>query len=138
MTTLLDANMLIALVVADHVHHNVAEEWFVASGDTFATCPITEGSLLRLLIREGQTATDAQAILNAVKGSERHEFWPDAVSFSEVPLNGVLGHRQVTNSYLAHLARTQEGRLATFDQGLAKLHPDVADLLPTIPAQESR
>lgn len=133
MTTLLDENVLIALVVADHVHHNVAEEWFVGSDDTFATCPITEGSLLRLLIREGQTATAARAILDAVKDSERHEFWPDVVSFSDVPLNGVLGHRQVTDSYLAQLARSHEGRLATFDHGLAKLHPDVADLLPTIP-----
>lgn len=137
MTTLLDANVLIALVVADHVHHNMAEEWFVASGDTFATCPITEGSLLRLLIREGQTASDARAILNALKDSERHEFWPDAASFSDVPLKGVLGHRQVTDSYLAELARAQDGRLATFDQGLAKLHPDVVELLPTIPTQPS-
>jgi toxin-antitoxin system PIN domain toxin len=136
-TTLLDANVLIALVVADHVHHDFAEEWFVASGEAFATCPITEGSLLRLLIREGQTATDAQAILDALKDSERHEFWPDAVSFSEVPLGGVLGHRQVTDSYLAQLARAQNGRLATFDHGLAKQHPDVADLLPTTPSQSS-
>jgi uncharacterized protein len=136
-TTLLDANVLIALVVTDHVHHNVAEEWFIASGDTFATCPITEGSLLRLLIRGGQTATDARSFLDAVKDSERHEFWPDAVSYSEVPLKGVLGHRQVTDCYLAQLARAQDGRLATFDQGLAKLHPDIADLLPTIPTQTS-
>jgi uncharacterized protein len=136
-TTLLDANVLIALVVADHVHHNVAEEWFVASGDTFATCPITEGSLLRLLIREGQNATDAHAILNAVKDSDRHKFWPDTISYSDVPMKGVLGHRQVTDSYLAQLARAQDGRLATFDHGLAKQHPDVADLLPTIPSQSS-
>jgi toxin-antitoxin system PIN domain toxin len=136
-TTLLDANVLIALVVADHVHHNLAEEWFVESGDTFATCPITEGSLLRFLIREGQTATDAQAVLDALKDSERHEFWPDAVSFSDVPLGGVLSHRQVTDSYLAQLTRVRDGRLATFDQGLAKQHPDVADLLPTIPRQSA-
>jgi hypothetical protein len=134
---LLDANVLIALVVADHVHHNVAEEWFVASDDTFATCPITEGSLLRLLIRGGQTAADAQSVLDAVKDSERHEFWPDAVSYSDVSLKGVLGHRQVTDSYLAQLVRAQGGRLATFDQGLAKLHADIADLLPTIPTQSS-
>jgi toxin-antitoxin system PIN domain toxin len=137
-TTLLDANVLIALVVADHVHHNTAEEWFAGSDDSFATCPSTEGSLLRLLIREGQTADNAQAILDAVKTSERHEFWPDSITYSDVPLTGVLGQRQVTDSYLAHLARTQGGRFATFDQGLAKLHADIADLIPTIPAQSSR
>ncbi|MEU6645839.1 TA system VapC family ribonuclease toxin [Saccharomonospora sp. NPDC046836] len=120
-----------ALVVADHVHHDVAEEWFAGSGDNFATCPSTEGSLLRLLIREGQTAGNAQAVLNAMKTSEHHEFWADSVSYSEVSLNGVLGHRQVTDSYLAELARSRDGRLVTFDQGLAKLHSDIADLLPT-------
>jgi uncharacterized protein len=130
-TTLLDANVLIALVVGDHVHHDAAEAWFTGIDDKFATCPITEGSLLRLLIREGQTAENAQAILTAVRNSERHEFWPDSLSYHDVPLNGVLGHRQVTDSYLAQLARAQHGRLATFDQGLAKLHVDVAELLPT-------
>ncbi|HKS44711.1 MAG TPA: PIN domain-containing protein [Amycolatopsis sp.] len=92
MTTLLDANVLIALVVTDHVHHEVAEEWFAGSDDGFATCPIAEGSLLRLLTREGQTADDAQAILNAVRNSGRHEFWPDSVTYRDLPLNGILGH----------------------------------------------
>ena len=50
---LLDANVLIAVVVEDHVHHGQAEAWFVASGANFATCPITQDSLMRLLIREG-------------------------------------------------------------------------------------
>jgi uncharacterized protein len=115
--TLLDANVLIALVVADHVHHNMAEEWFANSTERFATCPGTEGSLLRLLIREGQTSGNAQVVLNAVKSSERYEFWPDSISYCDVPMDGVLGHRQVTDSYLARLARSRGGRLATFDQG---------------------
>ena len=130
MTTLLDANVLIALVITDHVHHATAEDWFADSADSFATCPITEGSLLRVLIRGGRSAGGAQAVLNAIRDSEHHEFWPDSITYSDVPLNGVLGHRQVTDSYLAQLARMQGGRLATFDQGLAKLHADVADLLP--------
>ncbi|NUT96954.1 MAG: PIN domain-containing protein [Saccharothrix sp.] len=138
MTSLLDANVLIALVVADHVHHGAAEEWFTDSVDSFATCPITEGSLLRLLLREGQTAATAQAVLNAVKDSERHEFWADAISYSEVSFTGVIGHRQVTDSYLAALARARGGRLVTFDKGLARLHSDIADLVPTIPAQPTR
>jgi toxin-antitoxin system PIN domain toxin len=138
MTALLDANVLIALVVVDHVHHDAAEGWFASSDDSFATCPITEGSLLRLLIREGQTADNAQAVLKAVKNNERHEFWRDSITYSDVPLDGVFGHRQVTDSYLAQLARIQGGRLATFDHGLAKLHTDIADLVPIIPAQPLR
>lgn len=135
MTTLLDANVLIALMVADHVHHEAAEAWFADSTEAFATCPITEGSLVRLLIREGQTAGSASAVVSGIAQSSRHEFWADDISFSDVPLNGVLGHRQVTDAYLAHLARSRGGRIATFDQGLAQLHHDVADLVPTIPQQ---
>jgi len=47
-------------------------------------------------------------------------------------LQGVIGHRQVTDGYLAELARFNRGRLATFDRGLAALHPDIAYLVPTM------
>lgn len=130
MTALLDANVLIALLVADHVHHSAAERWLAGTTGNFATCPITEGSLVRLLIREGQPAETAKALLSAMAGDDRHEFWADALSYREVPMTGVVGHRQVTDAYLAQLARTRPGRLATFDSGLAKLHPDVAEVIP--------
>ena len=131
MTTLLDPNVLIALLVADHVHHEAAEEWFTKTRSDFATCPITEGSLIRLLVREGQSAESARSLLAAVADDSRHQFWPDDVSYRDVPLTGVIGHRQVTDSYLAHLARAHGGTLASFDQGLASLHRDVVDVVPT-------
>lgn len=131
MTTLLDANVLIALLVADHVHHPAAEDWFVRAPERFATCPITEGSVVRLLVREGQTVRAARAVLGEVSGDERHDFWPDSISYREVELRGVVGHRQVTDAYLAQLARARGGRLATFDKGLALLHDDIADLVPS-------
>lgn len=127
---LLDANVLIALVVEDHVHHGPAEAWFTASGTSFATCPITQGSLMRLLIREGQPAESARSVLREIVASTRHEFWPDNASYHDIPIAGIIGHRQVTDAYLAHLARSYSARLATLDQALAKLHPDVADLIP--------
>jgi uncharacterized protein len=127
---LLDANVLIALLVSDHVHHRAAESWATGRADSFATCPITQGSLTRLLIREGQSAATASAVLAALADAERHEFWPDDISYSDVRMAGVIGHRQVTDAYLAQLARSRQARLATFDEGLAALHPDVADLIP--------
>ena len=130
MTVLLDANVLIALLVDDHVHHVAAENWFVGISGNFATCPITQGSLMRLLIREGQSAATAQAVLNGVTSDVRHEFWPDDVGYVDVPVEGIISHRQVTDAYLAQLARTHGARLATFDQAMAKLHNDVADLIP--------
>jgi toxin-antitoxin system PIN domain toxin len=130
-TTLLDANVLIALVVAEHVHHDAAAEWVSASDSGFATCPITQGSLFRFLVRSGQTATAARDVITAIEIAKRHEFWPDSVSFADVAVDGVVGHRQVTDAYLAQLARNRNGQLATLDSGLAHLHTDVALLIST-------
>jgi toxin-antitoxin system PIN domain toxin len=129
-TVLPDANVLIALLVDDHVHHAAAETWFVSLSGNFATCPVTQGSLMRLLIREGQPAAAARAILSETTAHARHEFWPDDVPYTDVPVPGIVGHRQVTDAYLAQLARARGSRLATFDQAMVKLHHDVADLVP--------
>jgi uncharacterized protein len=59
-TVLLDANVLIALLVDDHVHHRAAGTWFVGMTGNFATCPVTQGSLMWLLIQEGPSAATAR------------------------------------------------------------------------------
>lgn len=127
---LLDANVLIALTVVEHVHHEVSARWFMSVG-RFATCPITQGSLLRFLVREGATAVDAGRFLDGITSDERHHFWPDELGYDRVRLGAVVGHRQVTDAYLAALAGARGGRLATLDSGLAALHHDVADLVPS-------
>jgi toxin-antitoxin system PIN domain toxin len=109
MTVLLDANVLIALLVEDHVHHEAAEEWFVGTTEAIATCPITQGSLVRLLIREGQSGQAATALVSALMALPRHEFWPDDAAFDAVSLNGVVGLRQVTDAYLATRRRRRPG-----------------------------
>ena len=131
MTRLLDGNVLIALVDRSHVHHTAAVRWFAANGDGFATCPITQGTLIRLLLRFGAVAdaASAVAVLKQLTEHPRHAFWGDDIGYADISWAGVLGHRQVTDSYLAGLARHHGGRLATFDQGLAALHPDVADAI---------
>ena len=132
MTVLLDSNVLIALVVAEHVHHDHAAGWFADAKIAFATCPITQGALVRFLLRNGNTATAARAVISGITASSRHEFWSDDLSFVDVDLAGVIGHRQVTDAYLAQLARNRNGQLATLDAGLAHLHDDVALLLETL------
>jgi toxin-antitoxin system PIN domain toxin len=129
MTTLLDANVLIAMHLPAHLQHQAAWAWFNESSDPYATCPITQGALVRFVVREGATSTQALDALAAITADPRHEFWPDALPFDDVRMAGVIGHRQVTDAYLAHLARSRHARLATFDQGLASLHCDVAYLL---------
>lgn len=125
---LLDANVLIALTVTTHVHHDAAEEWFARRG-SFATCPVTQGALVRFLLRVGVSAREAVDVLRGVTGDPRHAFWADDRQYVDVDLRGVVGHRQVTDAYLADLARTRGGRLATLDGGLAALHHDVALLV---------
>lgn len=132
MTFLLDANVLIALTQRDHVHHDAAHQWFGATGaEPFASCPVTQGSLVRHQLRRGASQSDARDTLAAAARHPRHEFWPDDVSYLDIRLDGVIGHRQVTDAYLAGLARHHSGRLATFDKGLAALHPDVVVAVPT-------
>jgi hypothetical protein len=82
-------------------------------------------------VRRGQSATAARDIVSAVESANRHEFWPDSISFANVEVSGVVGHRQVTDAYLAQLARARKAQLATLDGGLAQLHSDVAVLIAT-------
>jgi toxin-antitoxin system PIN domain toxin len=131
LSVLLDANVLIALVVEDHVHHDAADEWLENRHESFATCPITEGALIRMLVRQGQPSSVAAQVVRDIAVLSRHEFWPDDISYADVALSGVIGHRQVTDAYLAQLARRRDGRVATFDEGMAALHQDVAFLVPT-------
>ena len=129
MIALLDANVLIALTDATHVHHDPSESWLASWQGSFATCPITQGALVRSLLRNGSTSADASVVVRDLRASARHESWADDLAYDEVDLRGVVGHRQVTDAYLAALARARGERLATFDRALAALHPDVALLV---------
>jgi toxin-antitoxin system PIN domain toxin len=128
-TVLLDGNVLVALVVAEHVHHDAVAEWFTEDDRPFATTPSTQGTLLRFLLRAGVRARDGATVLDGVTSHERHVFWPDEAPYSIRMLRGVVGHRMVTDAYLAERARDQGGRLATLDRGMAAAHEDVAELI---------
>lgn len=127
-THLLDGNVLVALVVPEHVHHPVARTWF-SQTTRFATCPTVQGTLVRLMIRQGSGIAAAIEVLGTVVAHARHEQWLDALTYADVDLSHVVGHRQVTDAYLAQLARTRGGRVATFDRGFAAVAPDVVELL---------
>lgn len=130
MTYLFDSNVLIALAIGDHVHHLSATRWWMTIDESFATCPITQGALLRTLIREGRSNAEAQRVLAVFTDHQRHSFWPDDIGFEAIDLGHVLGHGQVTDTYLAALARRQQARLATFDRRIASYAEDVVTLVP--------
>jgi len=127
-TYLLDADVLIALTVADHEHHARTSAW--AAGITrFAVCPMVEAALVR--VREG--AAVAQQVLSVVHALPGCEFWPDSISYAVSDLGRVRGHRQVTDAYLVSLAtKRADATLATLDDGLVQSHPERTLLIPAL------
>ncbi|MEX0426546.1 TA system VapC family ribonuclease toxin [Nocardioides sp. DS6] len=128
-TYLLDANALISLTITDHEHHDRAAAW-AASVARIALCPIVEGALVRFLVRLGEHRATAVTVLSDMYASTRCEFWADSLTYTAADLGHVVGHRQVTDAYLAALAAERGARLATFDQALAAALPQHVDLIP--------
>lgn len=128
-TYLLDANVLIALSVAEHEHHDRASRW-LSTADRFAVCPVVEGALVRFVIRIGEAPATASALLSVFHEHPLSEFWSDGLSYRDVDIGKLQGHREVTDNYLTALAAHHEGRLATFDEALAARSPDSAYLVP--------
>jgi uncharacterized protein len=124
---LLDVNVLIALIDPAHVQHDRAHEWFAAQGQqAWATCPITENGVLRIVghprypSSPGTPAAVAElmTILLALGG---HEFWPDDVTLFDsqhIDSARLLDSGQVTDTYLLALASAHGGQLATLDRHL--------------------
>ncbi|QQS00624.1 MAG: PIN domain-containing protein [Austwickia sp.] len=128
-TFLLDANVAIALLVLDHDHHARASSWFVDQA-SLAVCPVAEGAVARFLLRVGESGDTVSAVLAGLRDHPRVDFWPDDLSYADVGLREVRGHRQATDVYLAALAAARGGRLATFDRGIATLRPEQTHLIP--------
>ena len=129
MIYLLDANVLIALTVEEHEHHERSITW-AATAERFAVCPIVEGALVRFLLRLGESAATAADVVRRIRAMPSCEFWTDSISYADVDLDDVMGHRQVTDAYLVSLARIHSAALATLDGGLVSAVPDHTVLLP--------
>ena len=90
---LLDVNVLVALFDPDHVHHDISHDWFAEQrGVGWATCPLTENGLARVLssprVSTGLTIPDIAARLRVLKSAGRHVFWADDVSLTDERLFG--------------------------------------------------
>lgn len=128
MTYLLDVNVLIALLDQDHVYHEAAQSWFLSlGGDSWATCPLTENGVIRILghVRYPKgvgTPAAAADLLAGVRGHGGHIFWSDQISLFDAPhvrLEAIGASAQVTDIYLLALAVHHQGRFATFDRRLS-------------------
>ncbi len=128
MTFLLDVNVLIALIDPTHIHHDTAHGWFAAAGAAgWATCPLTENGVVRIVGHPNYPNTPgAPSIVADILGRfcrhGGHAFWPDDVSLLDTTrllVTNLLGHKQVTDSYLLALAVAHGGKLATLDKRLS-------------------
>ena len=124
---LLDVNVLVALFDPDHVHHEPAHAWFAknrAAG--WATCPLTENGLIRILSNPSYSPAEERPHqvaerLETFCASGDHVFWQDAISMRDraiFRLQMVRGHRQLTDVFLLAVATSSNGRLATFDRSI--------------------
>ena len=129
---LLDGNLLVALVIDTHIHHERAHNWFGSIRNSFATCAITQGTLLRVHMTMAQdtSARAAWTTLNGITEHPRHTFWELAFGYQSVPHNNLQGPKQITDAWLAELARRKKAKLMTFDKALAELHSDVSEPVP--------
>ena len=124
---LLDVNVLVALFDPDHVHHDLAHDWLADHKRAgWATCPITENGLVRVLSNPAYPAgsypaADLAVRLRAFAESGHHVFWPDDVSLRDRTLFQhplASGHRHLTDVYLLALAKRHDGALVTFDRSI--------------------
>ena len=128
MTSLLDVNVLIALLDQNHVHHVRAWAWFEQDIGTWgwASCPLTQNGCVRVMSQPGYSgAFSANEVAERLRDACRdlkHEFWPDSISLlreDRANWGLAVGPRQITDLYLLALAVEKRGRLATFDRRVA-------------------
>jgi toxin-antitoxin system PIN domain toxin len=128
---LLDVNVLIAAVFADHTAHAQARR-FVESLDRFATTPTTQGGFLRFATRPWKdaqkreqpprlTMAEAMQKLRELTAATGHFFLPDDVAFTALGLRSMQGHRQWTDAYLLYCARHHGVAFASLESRLANL-----------------
>ena len=124
---LLDANVLIALLMPEHEHHGRASHWLagLVPKDRVALDPVVQGSFVRYTVRAGVGAQQAAAFVGSACQRGGWSFWPDDLDYSDADLAAVRGHKQVTDTYLAMLAKRHKARLVTFDAALAARLPEL-------------
>jgi uncharacterized protein len=134
MRALLDVNVLIAMIDEFHPHHELAQRWASDHTDGFATCPIVQNGMLRIMANPAYNSVDGvdafsypslfEILQNSLK-SVNHVFWPDDISLlseQHFKHDTIHSHKQLTDIYLLGLAVAHNGCLVTFDRHIALSH----------------
>jgi len=130
---LLDVNVLIALAWPNHVHHELALEWFKERQPLgWATCPTTQSGFVRVssnrqVLPNAKSPYEALLLLQRITALPHHVFWADDIAMTNshfiAPMK-IQGYRQVTDAHLLALALRQDGCLATLDRGVRHVVPE--------------
>jgi toxin-antitoxin system PIN domain toxin len=127
---LLDINVLVALLWANHEQHEAAAAWFGAHQRSgWATCPLTQAGFVRVssnprVFPDAPAPAKVLEILETNLTHSTHHFWKDDISFADAVLplaSRFTGHQQAMDAYLLGLAIHKSGVLATFDESIAAL-----------------
>ena len=125
--SLLDVNVLLALLDEAHVHHLDAHRWFSRNRQYgWASCPLTINGCMRIMSNPAYPGahpapTELASALRDLGATRDHHYWPGSVSLLDETLfrsSEFVGHRQITDIYLLGLAVRNHGRLATFDHSI--------------------
>ena len=125
MTSLLDVNVLISLLDANHAHHAAVTGWLGQNEDPWASCPITQNGYLRIVTQESYANTisiqEAIRILSQAVSTPGHEFLSDDISLLDKLLfshQHIQGHKRLTDIYLLALSVSHGARFVTLDRGV--------------------
>jgi toxin-antitoxin system PIN domain toxin len=142
MTYLADVNVLVALAVIGHAHHNTAAAWFEDStDDEAAICRVTQAGFLRLLtnhrvmgenvVRPGR----AWEIYDALFEHGRIGFFSEPpgleASWRTAARHPHTGPNFWTDAYLAAFASAAGFDVVTFDRGFPRHQGIHVRLLPS-------
>jgi toxin-antitoxin system PIN domain toxin len=128
-----DVNVLVALAWANHPHHNAAHVWFaVEAANGWATCVLTQSGFLRLSLNPHVVGVSigcsaARSLLDGLVSHPQHRFVEQLPSLSGATFNDlvprIMGHGQVSDAVLLHIARSHGMKVVTLDQATAALSP---------------
>ena len=127
MYSLLDVNILIALLDENHLHHSAACAWLEEHiNDGWASCPITQNGCIRILSQPSYPnavgVQEAIRLLREATSTQHHHFVPDDASLLDSALvddQRLLSARQITDVYLLALAVAHGMRFVTLDRSVS-------------------
>ncbi len=129
MRSLLDINVVIALLDPDHIFQERAHGWWSKNSvHGWAGCPLTENGIVRIMSTPGYrqkrrfTPNEVVLRLGEFINKTDYEFWADDISLLDNKIfaaDRIHTPKQITDLYLLALATKHRRRLITFDRGIS-------------------